>query len=305
MINKCKSFIITPKYQTKNNERVLIFLNWLNRPYPLIDSLPVKLIIVFGFGIFVFIFLILYQPFGASEVEENQLFFLSGFGMSVSIGLSITLFIVPKLFPKIFVQENWQIKKEIIYLLFSFIIIAILNYYYNSTIGGQIAPQHSLFEFIGITISIGIFPIIILIFLIELVRNKKNTDRAIELSRNHKPEIESTNLEFTIVPETIRSKHLTLKLDDFLFAKSENNYSTFYYSKSGSLEKALVRISFKNVETQISDYDSLIRCHNRYIVNKSKIEEVKGNARSLYIQLKGYEEMIPISRNFEKEKLLN
>ncbi len=291
----------------RNGEQNLLsldFLKWLNKPYPLIESVKWKLVLVVGFGVFVSVFLFLYQPYGASEIRQYRYLFLSGFGVSVSLGLMILYLIVPKLFPNTFAPESWQIKKEIVFLLVCFITTSVFNFIYNSTVGANIAPQHTLLEFVGITVSIGVFPLVILIFLVELYLNRKNAAQAVELTKGIKHGSNESADEFTIIPETIKSKHLTLKLEDFLFAKSDNNYSTFYFIKNGESNKALVRISLKRAEEQLASYDELIRCHNSYIVNKSKIIKIKGNARSLYARLDGYNELIPISRGFDKKKLL-
>jgi hypothetical protein len=277
--------------------------SWLNKPYPLIQTLKWKLTIIAGSGVFVALFLWLFQPFGATEITENHYLFLAGFGVSVALGLSIAYLVIPKLTPRLFDQEKWQIKKEILFLFAAILIISILNYLYNSIIGAQIAPQHSLLGFIGITLAIGIFPVLILIYLIEVYMTNKNSSRAKILNEDLQHNDRSEE-EFTVVPETIRSKHLTLSLDQFLYAKSDNNYTTFYFRKEEQVQKTLVRVSLKNVEKQLEEYGAIIRCHNSYMVNKSKIESIRGNARSLYLRLEATDENIPVSRGFDKEKLL-
>ncbi|MEM9859162.1 MAG: hypothetical protein AAF843_17515, partial [Bacteroidota bacterium] len=228
-----------------------LVLHWLSKPYPRIESLKWRLILVIGFGVFVSIFLFIYKPYGATEIKEHQYLFLAGFGLCVSLVLAFTYLILPSVFPYLFNQENWQIRKEVLFLLVTFTIISILNYTYNSTVGAHIAPQHTPLEFVGITVSVGIFPLIILIFLVELYLNNRNATEASELSKNMKPNQDSNDSEFTIIPETLRSKHLTLKTSQFIFAKSDNNYSTFYFLKEGKVEKRLVRVGLKNVENQV------------------------------------------------------
>jgi hypothetical protein len=286
------------------NRQKLGLLSWLNKPYPLIQTLQWKLAVIFGSGIFVTAFLWLYQPFGATDIKEYHYLFLAGFGASVALGLSIGYLILPKLAPALFNQEKWQIKKEILFLLTAFLIISVLNYLYNSIVGAQIAPQHSLLEFIGITTAVGVFPVFLLVFLIEFYMSRRNSTEAKSLNENLRNNNTAEDVEFTIIPETIRSRHLMLKLDDFLFAKSDNNYTTFYFFKEGLVNKSLVRVSLKNVEHQLTPYDAIIRCHNSYMVNKNKIVDIKGNARSLYLRLEAVDEKIPVSRGFDKEKLL-
>ncbi|MEO1383127.1 MAG: LytTR family DNA-binding domain-containing protein, partial [Bacteroidota bacterium] len=93
-------------------------------------------------------------------------------------------------------------------------------------------------------------------------------------------------------------------LPNFLFATSDNNYSTVFYWEEGTLTRKLLRLSLKNLENQLAEVPAIVRCHRSYIVNKEKIQGFKGNARSLTLKLEGYEERIPVSRNFPKEQLL-
>ena len=147
---------------------------WLNRPYPLIQRTTDKLILVIGFALFTYLFLLLYQPFGASRIEERD-WFLLGFGFSVLIALAFNYFLLPVIFRHWFDPEKWQIKKEIIYISWSFVLIATLNYLHNSTVGKEIAPQFGLLSFLGITFSVDIFPLLGLIFITELYFNKKKS----------------------------------------------------------------------------------------------------------------------------------
>lgn len=278
--------------------------DWLNKPYPFIKDFKYKLILVFGFGIFTYLFLMIYLPFGAAEIRENRAIFLMGFGVCVASGLVITYIILPKLFPGLFDERRWQIKKEIPFLIFNFFLISVFNYSYNSTVGANIARQNSFPEFFGITLAVGIFPVIIMTFLIELFLNRRNIATAQQLSEqipegtNEKPDA-----ILKIQPETSRSPALRINTQDFLFAVSENNYSTVYYRNAGALQKELLRLSLKNLEKQLSNVEGLIRCHRSYIVNKFRIQQIRGNARALVLFLDGYDDPIPVSRNFSREKL--
>ena len=78
---------------------------WLERPYPLIQRIRDKVLLVLGFGLFTYLFLILYQPFGAEQIQNGREIFLLGFGASVTLGLSIMYLLVPIFLPKIFDQN--------------------------------------------------------------------------------------------------------------------------------------------------------------------------------------------------------
>lgn len=279
---------------------------WLQKPYPLIERPVHKLLLAFGFGVFVFIFLIVYQPFGASEVLKDKALFLSGFGLSVFLSLVFIYFISPILFKSFFKSEYWTVKREIILVVSCFIIIAIFNYIYNSTVGKDIAVQRSLLSFIGVTVSIGFFPLMGLVFLTEKYLNTKNRVQAGALSEKIQPSINHSehDLLIKITSENIKEAPLEINVDEFIYATSDNNYTTIFYVKDNEIRRNLLRLSIKNLEKQLSAFNSIIRCHRSYIVNKQKIRSINGNARSLMVQLDLVDKKIPISRSFPKEKLL-
>lgn len=279
---------------------------WLNKPYPLLEKNSNKLLLAFGFAIFTSLFLLIYKPFGAKDITSNQTIFLCGFGFCVFLGLVLNYFLLPKLLLNVFNPEKWQVKKEVIYIIWSFLLISIFNYFYNTIIGKDIAPYRNWLEFFGITISIGIFPLLILIYLVEKKQSQKNIIQAKILSKTIKKDKTNLKIEksITIVPETLKSEPLTLNVNDFIFAVSDNNYVTVYFVEKNRLNQKLLRLSLKNLESQLSKINTIFRCHKSYLINKQKIITIKGNARSLVIFVEFYNEAIPISRNFPKEKLI-
>jgi hypothetical protein len=282
-------------------------VSWLNRPYPLIESNRLKTFLVLGFGLFTYLFLIVYKPFRAVEIGDHQVWFLFGFGISVSIALSITYFIIPNIFKNIFQQEHWQIKKEILYLMLSLAVTSILNYTYNETIGGLIdAPKYSLLEYFGITFSVGIFPIIFLIFLVELFLSRRNSAEAKALLGQLPPtKITSKPEEFLIIQsDTTKSPVLKIAPNDFILARSDNNYITLFYLEDDEFKRQLFRLSMKKLEGQCLKTKFIIRCHRSYMINKNRIKKIEGNARSLVVKLEHYLEDVPVSRSFDKEQLL-
>lgn len=282
-------------------------MNWFNRPYPLIEQTQTKLLVMLGFAIFIPTFLYIYQPFGINEIDPNyKLLYVIGIGVHVSLTLGVNYFVVPKLFPNIFVAEKWTIQKEIIYILSSFFLVTCSNYLYNITIGSGISPHHSFIEFLGITVAVGIFPVMIMVFLVERNLSSKNTQKAAEYSKllSERTSEKEKKTEITITPETSKSSNLVIDYKDFVFATSDNNYSTIYFQDQGKLDKQLLRLTFKNLENQLTEFSNIIRCHKSYMVNKNYISEVKGNARSLMLKVDLYDEMIPVSRSFPKENLI-
>ena len=277
---------------------------WLDKPYPFLSSLKARILLIIGSSLFVYFFLLIYQPFGGAEVPDKPTFFM-GFATSVLIGLASGYILFPSLFPKWFMPEEWTIKKEILLLGGALFLISILNYLYNSIIGANYAPQHSLLEFIGITLAVGVFPILGLIFFLELYMRRRNEEAAKKLSlplsavaeRNVPMEV------VTISSDNLKEGAFSLPLTSFLFASAEGNYCTLFFLENQQLQRKLLRLNMKNLEGQLQAFPSVIRCHRSYLINKEKIRQMKGNARSLILKLEGYHGEIPVSRAYSKEML--
>lgn len=282
------------------------FKNWLEKPYPLIEHPRQKLLLALGFGIFVYLFLLIFEPFKIYRITEFKSVFLGGFGICAFLGLLINYVLLPFVFPQMFHADKWNIKKEISYILWSFILIAIFNYSYNTIIGNGITAYKSLWEFLGITIAIGLFPVVILTFLIERNLSQKNLDNAKFLSKSlpFAKIVSKGDEALKIESETLKSAPFSIKMDDFVFATSDNNYTTIFYLKNKALQQELLRLSLKNLEEQVSGYTSMVRCHRSYLVNKDKITAINGNARSLTIHVDYYQKAIPVSRSFSRDNFV-
>jgi len=91
-------------------------LEFFNRPYPFNSNIKhnVKVILAIGFGLF--LFLLLFEPFGLDSVnEEKKTYIIAGFGIITGMILTLNLLIIPSVLPLLFKEENWKIKKEVVW----------------------------------------------------------------------------------------------------------------------------------------------------------------------------------------------
>ena len=186
----------------------------------------------------------------------------------------------------------------------AFLLVATLNYLYNSSFSSEVAPQVGFLGFLGKTLAIGMFPLLAMIFLVERLMHNRNEQAAQNLATQFKDRnSEAIATPIYIRPETNKSDPLKLDLDEFLFAESDNNYTTFYRKGEEGVVKDLLRVSIKNAAQQLSEIDEIVRCHRSYLVNKKQITNISGNARSLTVELKNLDRPIPVSRSFSREQL--
>jgi hypothetical protein len=95
-----------------------------------------------------------------------------------------------------------------------------------------------------------------------------------------------------------RSKNFTMPAGDILFIRSADNYAEINYVEGGQHKKKLMRITLRNIETQLKSYTNFIRCHRMFIVNIQHFEKLNRNCNHHVLVLKGLNEEIPVSRQY-------
>ncbi len=166
--------------------------------------------------------------------------------------------------------------------------------------GVGIVVRSTFFNFLKITISIGIFPILGLLFFTERTLSKRNIKRAQLLSKQLPQITVEEPITLQIQEESVKASSIVMQLSDFVYAQSEGNYVTIYHLEDGALVQKLIRLSLKQLEIQLENLSQIKRCHRSYLINIQHIITIKGNARSLTIQLDKVSENIPVSRSFSK-----
>jgi len=275
-------------------------MKWFNLPYPLLQSTKYKWLFALSSGIFVFMFLIVYEPFGADRLTTYKYLFLAGFGVSVFLGVATTYFILPILFRGFFRPEKWTIGKEILLLSCCILIISSFNYLNNNYVGRSIVSNQTFLNFLEITILIGVFPIVGLVFFTERTLSKRNIERAQLLSDQLPPATVKETITVKIREESVKASPIVMPLSEFVYAQSEGNYVMIHHLDHSGLVHKLIRLSLKELAIQLEDISQIKRCHRSYLINMQHITSIDGNARSLTIQLDKVATSIPVSRSFSK-----
>ena len=133
-------------------------MKWLFLPYPLLQSTKYKWFFALSSGVFVYIFLIIYEPFGTRQLTTYKYLFLTGNGASVFLGVATTYFTLPKLFREFHRPEKWTVGKEILLQSCCILIISAFIYLHNNYLARGIVSYQTFFNYLEITILIGIFP---------------------------------------------------------------------------------------------------------------------------------------------------
>ena len=292
---------------TEEIEKIATSQKWFQKPYPLSNKLKRKLLVSLSFGFFIFLFLRFFQPFGLLTMTENKSLIVLGFAAITSATMLINYAVLPVLLPAYFDMEQWTTGKNIQLGVWNILVISLLNYGYYQVVRGDRLHLEGLLSFVIITSSVGIFPVTLLAFMNELYLTRKHAKEATFFSNKLQTARETDKnhpIERLVIKGDLKNDVLEIAVDELYYIQAVDNYSEVRYIKAGQLCSQLLRISLKNIESQLEEFPNIIRCHRSYMVNIKKISRIYGNARAYYLHFEPFEEQVPLSRGFNKEALL-
>ncbi len=100
-------------------------LTWLNKPFPFIETNRAKIIIPFLFGLFIYLFLISFQPFGIKDIDNSKQLIVFGYGLITLLIMLVNFLGLPVLFKSLFKLEDWNILKELLFVIWNIVLIRV------------------------------------------------------------------------------------------------------------------------------------------------------------------------------------
>lgn len=311
---------------------------FLLQPYPFTEHPVRKLGLCAGIGLFIALFLGVFKPFGFDELPVATAWlhaFL--YGIVTAVVSALLQILLPLLFPKPFREEGWRSWKEIVYLLITTAAIGGGNFWLSLYLYGESGTLRGFLWTELMTLQIGVFPILFIVFLKQIKFYRRYADEAKtvsnELEEKKKEEQDAEGLvsktetakepePTAVAPRFVLAEEqppLRLRLrgdnqnetlfllpQDLLYLASADNYVNVRYRENGQEKSSLLRGSLKGFEQQLKKHDTFFRCHRMYIVNLQAVKDVSGNAQGLKLHLAGSDEVVPVSRSLTdavKERL--
>ena len=82
----------------------------------------------------------------------------------------------------------------------------------------------------------------------------------------------------------------------FVAAKAEGNYVQLFLNSENGIKSHLKRMTIKELEIQLREFDHIVKTHRSYLVNVSCIQKLSGNAQGYKLKIIGMSTTIPVSR---------
>lgn len=256
-----------------------------------------------GIALCVLVVMLVFQPDPLSCMELNLLI-----TVVIFVVLYICIVWFPKFFPEAFDPLNWTIGKYILFTIWQCFVIGIFCSLLIHAL--QYHPSRDLLTTLGSfyisTLMYGSFSIIIATFVIREYMLKQSLQSAIHANQELEKirsihvshEIEGDPAMVVIRSET--SETAEFHLPDLLYIEADDNYATLYWRSDKGLEKKMLRVNLKSIETQLNNA-YIIRCHRSFIVNINAITHVRGNTNGYKLDLHHTDLTIPVSRSKGKE----
>jgi hypothetical protein len=262
---------------------------------PLNDNLKLFLSISIG----IFLFILFFQPFPLDRFDfNNKLVFVSGFSgivllfmILIRVVLSYMMFNKSKNGNESFLPSSLS---GFIILILSSVSFA----FYLRYVG-----------FVGISFPI-IFKVVliclapsVILGLYDVNHELKQQNEALILEKKmiqHQIEMyeeDMLNKTIEFISEN-NTENLKLFVSEIAFIKSADNYVEVVYKEGDLIKKKLLRNTLKNIEIQLKPYTNFIRCHRICIINMHFVEKLNRSFNNHWLTIKGYEEQIPVSRQY-------
>ncbi len=283
------------------------FGDWLNAPFPFyLNDDRKNFLLVTVLSAFVTLFLYLFKT-------ESEFSFANGLewlhGLITFGALLVNLLVLPRIFPALMDPTAWTIKKYIVFNVWHLVLIwaiaTVLEkmFFCPFDMGWITVMRHTIVQ---VAIK-GIIPIALCTLFLkaqllqqslrEAIRTNQELQKIQVLKREAKEAIKTAS-QITLYSDT--SESLSFNLPDLLFIEADDNYSTVMWKEAGAIQKKLLRVNLKNLESQL-DNSFTLRCHRSYIVNVNAISAISGNTNGYKLKINGSDFSIPVSRPKGKE----
>jgi DNA-binding LytR/AlgR family response regulator len=265
----------------------------------LIDNLKEEFGLLFSLSLGIFLFILFFQPFTINNFDfNNSLLFVGGSGVIVFIVMCLVRIIIPWIFRK----KDEEIKRLLLPSFFNgFIILVITSLAFVFYI--RYVGLVSITFFLTIRIILICLVPPVLLGLYDYIDELKRHNELLVIERKSiqkqigKYEEELLNKSIEFISENA-SENFSLLIAEVAFIRSADNYVEIVYKEGDVFKKKLIRNTLRNIELQLKQYTNFIRCHRICIVNLYYIEKLIRNNNNHWLIIKGYDEQVPVSRQY-------
>lgn len=273
----------------------------MNSPFPFfLNEERKNVALAAAVSLFVMGFMVLYRPFQQFEIHHTP-GSAALYSAVIFVVMAIALVGLPRIYPRIFDPAIWTFRK---YSIFTFWLCFFIGLACTAIDKLFVCPEHSWIRIVGNVYAqvllTGVLPVTGITFWLKyrmLALNLKAATGANQqldkIDKLKTGDVLPASKLFTISSET--SETLELHLPDLLFVEANDNYATFYWNSGTGVQKRILRVNLKAVESQLNN-SFTVRCHRSYLVNIYAIARVSGNTNGYKLHIRNSTVSIPVAR---------
>ncbi len=274
------------------------------RKYPLITSPRVKWGLVWGASLFVLLFTSLFQPFYLSRYAfDTKVFVIISWTLITWGSLAFNLFVVPRIFPRLFVEKDWKVINEIFWINYNIFFVAFGCFLFKVIAGFySFSLERIVYGFFA-TLAVGFIPVTIYVLVRQYIIAKQNL-KSLEQKRhinilNDKMKVPSGKYEQgeVVIRSDRKEKQLLLNTQQLLYVEADKNYLNVYVRIEGETKVFRIRNRIINLLEQMRDYPGVMRSHRAFIVNLAQVREIKKTGSTHKLRLSDNSE-VPVSKTY-------
>lgn len=270
---------------------------WLNRPFPCPKQWYERTIVSFFIALLIFLVLFVFRPFGIEQAGDHSGWLIGGYSTIAFLLLIFSSHLFPVVFTKFFDPDEWTIGKYALHIFIDYFLITMFSWLFTETAGQKWIEADNFFKFMLLTLAVGLFPVLSIIWIYERISIRRKMRSASFLSH------QLDKLQQHSIPKTglilkTGSKTPDLQIDsgDFICARSIGNYCVVHYRQTGEVRHMMIRTTIRALEKQAEPDPSIVCCHRGTLVNLNHVERFGGNARNYFLTLRGTDFKLDIAR---------
>lgn len=271
-------------------------MKFLHQPYPFTHGWRTSLATALGFGAFVTLFLLVFRPFGLSQLEEGIAMYSLCFGLVTFCSILVIQLPLNVIPPRGYFEDRWTVGLEIMEIMGIVLVIAAGNFTLATYFGFFGPTVGAFFLFITFTLSIGIFPVTVAVMLRQVKLARERAKQSEIINKDITGESAGAGQGDIHFADDEGRPCISIPGGDVLFISAADNYVEVYYLEDQQVRKALIRNTLKNMEEVLASQPGFFRCHRSFLVNLQRIQKVQGNARGYLLYLHASAPSIPVSR---------
>ena len=270
----------------------------LNQPYPFNNNFKHNLRTI-AFVCMGFMLITLYfQPFGINFLASpKDGYFVLMIGLVSAATFFFNTLILPGLFPKLFESDRWTVRKELIWNIVMFSIM-IAGFTVTARVF-RISGMQSLTFFRSAALAL--LPLVL--FNLSNYNNslKSKVSQVIDsgrhwLAEERKGATHSTGNEHIKIESDNGKEVFEEELRNIILIQSASNYIEIFFREGAVIRKQMIRQTLSNVESLLSDFPNMKKCHRCCLVNINQISRLTGISPNYTLEANGLDFRIPIAR---------